>query len=80
MTGQKFETTHQFTSVKELAFNEWFTFVVDENEEIEAHLICTEGMEEELARATIQVKDIVNKRFEMKLLDGQEKEIGTLYL
>jgi hypothetical protein len=31
VTGQKFETTQQFINTKELAFNEWFTFVVDEN-------------------------------------------------
>jgi hypothetical protein len=30
-------------------------------------------MEEEMARASIKVSEIVNKKYELKLLDGQEK-------
>ena len=36
-------------------------------------MISTEGMEEEMARAVVKVKDIANKKYELKLLDGQDK-------
>ncbi len=47
---------------------------------MEAHLISSEGMEEEMGRAVVKVKDIMNKKYELKLLDEQDKEIGTLYV